>query len=115
MKFDTLFERAVFGASGPAVLPRPGVKPAPTRTAPTTVPGPKRPGWLPTPGVKPRPKAQDLFPDENQEEVSAGNEVAPSAAPVVHHSIPAAHNSSSIAARDAAIYNKRKHKLTITH
>ena len=100
MKFDSLFKRLAEGA-GPAVLPRPGTKPAPIRPAPTgpgIKPSPQRPSWLPTPGIKPRPKALEvMFADENQEETATD--------PV----------QGNIAKHDVAVYNKRKHKRTFAH
>lgn len=65
MRFSQLYNRLV--ENGPAVMPRPGVKPAPTPTrTPSAPPSPKRPGWLPTPTPGTKPKGL-LSADEEEE------------------------------------------------
>ena len=91
----------VLEAAGPAVLPAPVRTKPGTLPTPSAPPAPKRPDWLPAPTTKPRPKAlvKGPFDEEDEEDT-----LAP-AAPVT---------SSIVAKHDSEVYNKRKHKKTIT-
>ena len=91
----------VLETAGPAVLPAPVRTKPGTLPTPSAPPAPKRPDWLPTPTTKPRPKALVKGPfDEEDEE-----DTLTPAAPVT---------SSIVAKHDSEVYNKRKHKKTIT-
>ena len=101
MKFDKLFDRSmVLETAGPAVLPAPVRTKPGTLPTPSAPPAPKRPDWLPTPTTKPRPKALVKGPFDEEDEEDTLAPVTPAASIVAKH--------------DYEVYNKRKHKKTIT-